>query len=90
MTRKRSRPYNLGLRVIVDDTTRDGWAQRLRAARDERGLTQLALANMVGCTRACISAWERGVNTPSLEDRKALARALRTSVARLFPQPNAA
>lgn len=97
MTRKRSRPYNLGLRFVVDDATRVAWGERLRAARIARGITQAQLANAIaernggiGCTRAAVSAWERGVSAPAPEARKIIARALKVPVSRLFAEPVAA
>lgn len=88
-TRKRPRPYSLGMRAI-EPATRDEWARRLRAARLARGWSQQRLAEHVGCTRACVSAWERGVNAPPLEARIAIANALGRSLARLFPERAAA
>ena len=85
MTRKRTRPYTSTIRVATDRRTRDAWASNLRAMRLERGLTQLALAERVGCTRAAVSAWECGVTSPLPETRKLIAAALRTSVVRVFP-----
>jgi putative transcriptional regulator len=90
MTRKRSRPYTLGARFVVDDATRAQWAERLRAAREKRGITQAALADQLGCTRQALSAWERGINVPSLEARRAIAAALGRRVTSLFPEPVAA
>ncbi|MET0996093.1 MAG: helix-turn-helix transcriptional regulator [Mycobacterium sp.] len=90
MARKAPRPYTLGFRASVDSATRAEWARRLREAREERGITQRAIADQLGCTRATISAYERGVNTPSPEVRRALARALKRPASRLFPEPVAA
>jgi transcriptional regulator with XRE-family HTH domain len=99
MTRKRSRPYNLGLRssFVVDDATRVAWGERLRVARAERGITQSQLADAIaernggiGCTRAAVSAWERGVSAPSPEARPIIARALKVPASRLFAEPVAA
>lgn len=87
--RKRPRPYTLNVRV-VDAPTREAWAQRLRAARLTRGWSQRDLAEHVGCTRACVSAWERAINAPPLEARIALAGALGRSPSRLFPERVAA
>ena len=38
---------------------------RIRDARLARGLTQVALAPLVGVTQGAISSWEQGTETPS-------------------------
>jgi len=86
MARKRSRSYTLGLRAVRDDATREQWAKRLRAERERRGLTQQDVADAVGCTRSCISSWERGITSPRHESRKLLADALDVEPAKLFPE----
>ena len=90
MARKRSRTYSMGFRVAVDDATRAEWAQRLRAARVARAMTQAQLADTLGCTRAAVSAWERGINTPTPEVRRMIARTLKRPASRLFPEHVAA
>lgn len=50
--------------------------ERIRIAREERGITQLGLAKAVGCTSQHISAIERGVKTPTLETFVAIAATL--------------
>lgn len=90
-TRKRPRPYTLGLRApIVDEVTRRGWAERLRAARIARGFTQSELAALVPCSRGTVSNWERGTIAPTSDQRKALARALKRRESALFPASVAA
>jgi DNA-binding transcriptional regulator YiaG len=37
---------------------------RIRSFRDERGITQAALAALLGVRDATVSDWERGVKTP--------------------------
>ena len=51
--------------------------ERIQIAREERYMTQLGLANTVGCTPQHISAIERGVKTPTLETFVAIANVLR-------------
>lgn len=85
MARKRTRPYNSQLRTATDEHTRLAWGERLRVMRGKRGLSQLQLAERIGCTRGAVSAWERGVTAPPLETRKLIANALNTSPGRLFP-----
>lgn len=56
----------------------------LRERRTERGLTQAALAAEIGVSRKTINTVENGVFVPSTILALRLARALRTSVERLF------
>jgi len=53
--------------------------------RKRRGLSQLDLAIALGCTRQTVSAWECAVSAPTIETRRAIAKVLNTSVARVFP-----
>lgn len=51
--------------------------ERIRIAREERGMTQMDLSRIIGCTPQHVSAIERGVKTPTLETFVAIASALR-------------
>lgn len=84
-TRKRPRPYNLGLRAPIDEATRKEWGERLRVARIARGITQTELAALVPCSRGTVSNWERGTIAPTLEQRRAISRALKRRESALFP-----
>ena len=57
---------------------------RLLALRTERGLTQAALAEMVGVSRKTINTVENGVFVPSTMLALKLARALDLPVEALF------
>ena len=59
-------------------------ANRLREFRKNQGMTQVQLAELVGCKQGLVSLYERGVNTPSLHNALRLARALDTTVEELF------
>jgi len=48
----------------------------LRAARIQKGLTQLALAELLGMTQAAYSFMEKGRNPPNLVTIEKLAEAL--------------
>lgn len=61
-------------------------AERLVEARDSRGLTQVALAELIGRTSSSISRWEGGGQSPEPEAMEALSRALNVPVA-FFLQP---
>lgn len=56
----------------------------LRECRTERGLTQEALASMVGVTRQTIIAIEKGGYTPSMKLGMLLARSLEVPIVDLF------
>lgn len=57
---------------------------RLREFRAKKGLTQMQIADVLGCQQGLVSQYERGVNTPSLHNALLLARALGTTVEALF------
>jgi transcriptional regulator with XRE-family HTH domain len=59
----------------------------LRQRRLASGLTQSELAVRAGVSRQLVAAVEAGHNTPSVDAAIALARALETSVERLFAAP---
>jgi putative transcriptional regulator len=62
-------------------------ANRLNDFRAERGLTQAALAEMVGVSRKTINTVENGVFVPSTLLALKMARALGCSVEDLFAIP---
>lgn len=59
-------------------------ANRLRALRTERDLTQAALAELVGVSRKTINTVENGVFVPSTTLALKLARALGRPVEEIF------
>jgi putative transcriptional regulator len=62
----------------------DGLANRLFDLRAERGLTQAALAELVGVSRKTINTVENGVFVPSTVLALRLARALERPVEEIF------
>jgi transcriptional regulator with XRE-family HTH domain len=52
------------------------FGKQLRRVREERGLSQAALADMAGFTPQSISNWERGYSVPSLSLAFVLAETL--------------
>lgn len=57
---------------------------RIRMLREERGLTQDELADLVGITRAYTSFLERGERTASLEVLIRIAKILEVSLSEIF------
>lgn len=55
--------------------------ERLVEARDSRGLTQVALADLMNRTSSSVSRWEAGDQSPEPEALEALAKALNLPVA---------
>ncbi len=62
----------------------DALANRLRVAREARGLTQAQLADRIGVSRKTINTVENGVYVPSTVIALKLAAALGEPVERLF------
>ena len=54
--------------------------EKLRAARQAAGLTQVELAEKVGCTQKDICRWETCVREPMASTLKKLAQALGCSM----------
>jgi transcriptional regulator with XRE-family HTH domain len=65
------------------------WGARLRSRRIAVGLTQQALADQIGTTKAHVSAIERGKTSVGDAVRMRIAAALGTTTAELFPYPDA-
>jgi transcriptional regulator with XRE-family HTH domain len=66
--------------------------KRLRAVREERGLSQVRLAKLSGVDASTINQAERGKRKPSLTTLERLAAALNTTVIELLsesPDPKA-
>ena len=59
-------------------------AETIKILRDERGLTQRALAEAIGVTDKAISKWESGRGLPDISLVEPLASALGVSVAELL------
>lgn len=57
---------------------------KIRQFRTFQGLTQHALAELVGVTKAAVSDWERGVTTPRQHHQVSIAAALNMPWSALF------
>lgn len=67
----------------------DSFGQRLKQKREEKGLTQQQLADLLGKgNKTVISSWEKDKNEPSLTDLKNLAVHLNTTVSYLLDSPS--
>jgi len=60
------------------------FAMRLKRLREARGLTQEALAEKIGVSRAYLARLEMGRHDPPLSRLRAIAKALRVKVSRLI------
>lgn len=54
-------------------------ADRIRALREQRGLTQTDLAKQLGITRSSVNAWEMGISVPSTQYIVELAQLFKVS-----------
>jgi transcriptional regulator with XRE-family HTH domain len=64
------------------------FAAAVRAARTQRGLSQMALAELIGASVDAVSAIERCINAPSLATAAALVRELAIDANALFGKPD--
>jgi transcriptional regulator with XRE-family HTH domain len=60
------------------------FGMRLKELREQKGLTQEALAEKIGVSRGYLSRLEMGRHDPSLSLLRRLARALMVDVAKLL------
>jgi transcriptional regulator with XRE-family HTH domain len=59
----------------------------MRAARRGRGLTQDELARLLGCPVRTVESWEKAQRSPSPDNLRRLARALRVTEQDLTLEP---
>jgi transcriptional regulator with XRE-family HTH domain len=57
---------------------------KIRKDREERGLNQKQLAQLIGVSNSRISNWEQGLNRPDADIIAALCRALKVSPSELL------
>lgn len=48
-------------------------AERIKILREQKNITQSALAKHLGITRSCVNAWEMGISVPSTQYLVSLA-----------------
>ena len=63
------------------------FGKRLKEMRTEAGLTQMALAKMVGLSQKAVSSWEKDQREPSLANAVALAQALGVEITDFLKPP---
>lgn len=82
-----------GVRVPLDyinmTDKRNDLPTRIRAHRQEKGLSQAELAERVGVAQTAISQFETGAKTPRLDTLVRLAAGLGISTSVLMPDPEA-
>ncbi len=71
------------------DIEMDGFAERLRLLRTERGLTQTRLAELLGMPARSYNRWERGGHVPHLEMAIKIADLLQVSLDELVGRKDA-
>ena len=54
-------------------------ADRIKALREQKGLTQTDLSNQLGITRSSVNAWEMGISVPSTQYIVELAHIFKVS-----------
>lgn len=54
-------------------------AERVKALREQKGLTQTDLSNLLGITRSSVNAWEMGISVPSTQYIVELAHIFKVS-----------
>lgn len=54
-------------------------ADRIKALREQKGLTQSELAKQLGITRSSVNAWEMGISVPSTQYLVALTNIFNVS-----------
>ena len=52
---------------------------RIKALREQHGMTQTALAKQLGITRSSVNAWEMGISVPSTQYITELAKLFKVS-----------
>ena len=63
---------------------RNSFALNMKKLRKKNGLTQLAVAEQIGCSEKAVSKWERGISIPDIEILLVLARIFSVKVEAFF------
>ena len=65
-------------------------ADRIKALREQKGLTQTELSKLLGITRSSVNAWEMGISVPSTQCIVELAHIFKVSTDYLLCVDNSA
>lgn len=65
-------------------------ADRIKALREQKGLTQTELSKLLGITRSSVNAWEMGISVPSTQYIVELAHIFKVSTDYLLCVDNSA
>ena len=65
-------------------------ADRIKALREQKGLTQTELSKLLGITRSSVNAWEMGISVPSTQYIVELAYIFKVSADYLLSVDNSA
>jgi transcriptional regulator with XRE-family HTH domain len=60
------------------------FGERMRQAREKKGMTQYELADVLNVNQITISTWERGTREPSIETIRKISITLNCSLDFLF------
>src|SRR6266852_5509508 len=77
--------------MVKSESMGDYVARRIRELRTQygkTGLSQEALAKLVGVATNTISRWETATYEPTLDDLEKLSRVLGVSILEFFPSPD--
>ena len=76
---------NKDMALRIPDSEVPEWSRRLRRARRAKGLSQVALGDLIGASQATVADWETGKTRPRHETLKRLLLALDLSLLELMP-----
>ena len=65
-------------------------ADRIKALREQKGITQTELSKLLGITRSSVNAWELGISVPSTQYIVELAHIFKVSTDHLLCVDNTA
>lgn len=69
----------------IPDSEVPEWSRRLRKARRAKGLSQVALGDLIGASQATVADWETGKTRPRHETLKRVLLALDLTLLELMP-----
>jgi len=69
----------------IPDSEVPEWSRRLRRARRAKGLSQVALGDLIGASQATVADWETGKTRPRHETLKRLLLSLDLTLLELMP-----